>query len=144
MYLYPGSVNQQLNPRGPVNINFNNLGAAFASADNWLNYIAGGSIFALGSGPNSPEYQQNTSITLEMSKENRVATLSDFASKGGALRLHLEPHNTDTWDISTIFLTLNFSGTTAPAQKITFTGFAPMSNSNTELLLYFGPDFKQR
>jgi hypothetical protein len=73
-----------------------------------------------------------------------VVTLSEFTGKGGSLRLQLEPNNTDTWDISAIEVTLQFSGTTAQTQKINFTGIAPMSNDHTELLLYFGTDFKQR
>jgi hypothetical protein len=140
MYLYPGSVNQQLTP-SLLGVTLFNL---MSAVDNWLNYIAGGSVFGFGTGPNSPEYPQSTSTTVEMYKQNRAVTLSEFTSKGGSLRLHLEPHNTDTWDISAIQVTLQFSGTTAQTQKIQFTGFAPMSNDHTELLLYFGTDFKQR
>jgi hypothetical protein len=140
MYLYPGSVNQQLTP-SLLGVTLFNL---MSAVDNWLNYIASGSVFGFGTGPNSPEYPQSTSTTVEMYKQNRAVTLSEFTSKGGSLRLHLEPHNTDTWDIGAIQVTLQFSGTTAQAQKIQFTGFAPMSNDHTELLLYFGTDFKQR
>jgi hypothetical protein len=145
LYLYPGGVNQQQNPSGPATFGFGNL---FSLSDSWMNYIAGGSVFAYGSGPNSPDYPNNSSITVQMYPQNRASTLSEFTAKGGAFRLHLEPHNTDTWNISSITVTLNFAGPTAAPQKITFpgypNGFPQMSNSNTDLLLYFGPDFKPR
>jgi hypothetical protein len=131
MYLYPGSFNQTATPNT-------------SSVDNWLNYIATGSVYGYGTGPNSPEYPNNSSTTVQMWKQNREATLDEFTAKGGALRIHLEPNNTDTWDISAITATLSFAGSTTPPEKITFSSITPLSNNNTDLVLYFGPDFKQR
>jgi hypothetical protein len=74
---------------------------------------------------------------------NKAATLDDFKN-GGSLHLHLQPENTDTWDINAITVTLNFAGNVTAPKKISFGGITPLSNNNTELSLYFGPDYKQR
>ena len=130
LFLYPGSVKM------------GNWGAAPANTDALITALQTSAVFSVGSGLNSPDYPNNSQTTLQMYPINKPATQNDFKN-GGSLHLHMEPHNKDTWDINAITLILNFAGGTT--QKITFTGITPMnSGNNTELNLFFGPDYKQR
>jgi Thiol-activated cytolysin len=141
LYLYPGKVNQQLTPTSQTNFS-----DWFSAANNWLNYISSGSIYSYYSGYNSPDYYNNTNTTVEMFKTNRESSLDDFKN-GGSLRLHMEPQNTDNWNVTQIQLTLNFSGSTEKAQVITFSGIPRIDNGGSgtsDVLLYFDSNFKQR
>jgi hypothetical protein len=131
MYLYPGGLNKTV------------AGADPASTNSLLTYLGDGAVFNYGSGYNSPEYPNNSQTTIQMYGVNKAATLDDFKN-GGSLHLHLQPENTDTWDINAITVTLNFAGNVTAPKKISFGGITPLSNNNTELSLYFGPDYKQR
>jgi hypothetical protein len=132
MFLYPGSVK------------LGNMGAAPANTSALITALQTGAVFDVGSGYNSPDYPNNSTTTLQMYPINKAATLNDFQN-GGSIHLHMQPHNTDTWDINAVTVTLNFAGSVIPPKKITFTGITPMnSGNNTELNLFFGPDYKQR
>jgi hypothetical protein len=131
MFLYPGDKN------------VGQLGAAPANTSTLITALQTGAVFNIGSGYDSPEYPPNSKTTLQMVGINKSATLNDF-QKGGCLHLHLQPHNTDTWDIQSIAVTLNFAGSVTAPQTINFSGISPLSNNNTELNLFFGPGFKQR
>lgn len=131
MFLYPGAMNKTVSGADPTMTN------------SLMTYLEDGAVFDFGSGFNSPEYPTNSQTTVQMFGINKPATLNDFQN-GGSLHLHLEPQNTDTWVINSITVTLNFAGSVTPPKRITFAGMTPVSNNNTELSLFFGPDFKQR
>ena len=128
----------------PSGVKLGQMGAAPANTSALITALQSGAVFNVGSGYNSPDYPNNSTTTLEMYAINKPATLNDFQG-GGSLHLHMQPHNNDTWDINAITVTLNFAGRVTPPKKITFTGITPMNSSNnTELNLFFGPDYKQR
>jgi hypothetical protein len=131
MWLYPGKVNKTTSGSNPE------------TTMSLLEYLQQDAVASYGSGYNSAEYPNNAQTTVQMYGINKFATLNDFKD-GGSLHLHLEPQNNDTWDISTVTVTLTFAGNVTPPKKITFSGITPVSNDNTELNLYFGADDKQR
>ena len=100
-------------------------------------------VFGYGTGPNSPEYPNNSQQTVQMQSMNKVITLQDLQKNGGVLALQMWPNGTDTWDINSIQLTLNFEGGNNN-QKITLSGITPVGSSNVNGIYYFGGDFKQR
>ena len=125
IFLYDGNVKQ-----GPVTNGWNTFERAY--------------VFGYGTGPNSPEYPNNSQQTVQLQAMNKDITLQDLQKNGGVLALQMWPNNNDTWDISHIQLTLNFEGSTTPSQKITFTGITPVGSNNVNGVYYFGGDFKQR
>jgi hypothetical protein len=126
VFLYDGNVKQ-----GPV------------SSGGWTTFERA-PVFGYGTGPNSPEYPNNSQQTVQLQSMNKEITLQDLQKNGGVLALQMWPNNNDTWDISHIQLTLNFEGSTTPSQKITFTGITPVGSNNVNGVYYFGGDFKQR
>jgi hypothetical protein len=101
-------------------------------------------VFAYGSGPNSPEYPNNSQQTIQLLPESKTVTLQDFMNNGGMLNLSMYPHGSDTWKITSVQLTLNFEGSANPPQKITFGGVTPVGDSNLFETFFFGGNFKQR
>lgn len=101
-------------------------------------------VFDYGSGPNSPEYPNNSTQTIQLNSVNKAVTLQDFQNYGGMLNLSMYPNGSDTWKIVSIQLTLNFEGSANPPQKITFGNVTPVGDSNVTETFYFGGNFKQR
>jgi hypothetical protein len=64
-----------------------------------------------------------------------------FVKNGGLIHLHIYPNGADTWNISSLVLTLDFDG--APSQTITFNKF-DVSEKSTEMTLYFDGTFHER
>jgi hypothetical protein len=100
-------------------------------------------VFGYGTGPNSPEYPNNSQQTVQMQSMSKVITLQDLQKNGGVLYLQMWPNGNDTWDINSIQLTLNFEGGTNN-QKITLTGITPVGSNNVNGIYYFDGNFKQR
>jgi hypothetical protein len=125
VFLYDGNVKQ-----GPV-------------TNGWTTFERA-PVFGYGTGPNSPEYPNNSQQTVQLQSMNKEITLQDLQKNGGVLALQMWPNNTDVWDINSIQLTLNFEGSTTSPQKITLTGITPVGSNNKNGVYYFGGDFKQR
>jgi hypothetical protein len=125
IFLYDGNVKQ-----GPMQNGWNTFERAY--------------VLGYGTGPNSPEYPNNSQQTVQLQPMNKEITLQDLQKNGGFLYLQMWPQNNDTWDISQIELTLNFEGSTTSPQKITFHGITPVGSNNINGIYYFGGDFKQR
>jgi hypothetical protein len=101
-------------------------------------------VFDYGSGPNSPEYPNNSQQTIQLLPVNKDVTLQDFQNNGGMLNLSMYPNGSDTWKITSIQLTLNFEGSANTPTKITIAGVTPVGDSNPTETFYFGGNFKQR
>ena len=87
------------------------------------------------------EYKSNTNYTVKLS-ETRPATLSQFTKNGGALELTIFPNGSwDTWNNTSISVTLNFDGPGGPAKPITFSNIN-ISNDETHRVVYFDGTFK--
>ena len=73
-------------------------------------------------------------------------TMDYFVKQGGLVHFHIYPNGHDTWGITTVVLTLNFTG--GLTQKITWGGSGPdvlvLSQDSTEGTLYFDGTFKPR
>lgn len=64
-----------------------------------------------------------------------------FAKNGGIVHLHIYPNGSDTWNIRSMTLQLNFDG--APSQNVVFNAFT-VSDKSTEMTLYFDGTFKAK
>jgi hypothetical protein len=101
-------------------------------------------VFDYGSGPNSPQFPNQSNQTIQLLPVNKDVTMQDFMNNGGMLNLSMYPHGSDTWKITSIQLTLNFEGSANKPQQITFGGITPVGDGNVSETFYFGGNFKQR
>ncbi len=85
------------------------------------------------------EYQDDTNYAVKL-EQVRPATLSQFKN-GGAIELNIFPNGNDTWDNSSIVLTLNFEGGLGPSGPITFSN-VNIDQNGPHRILYFDGNFK--
>jgi hypothetical protein len=88
------------------------------------------------------EYAGSTNYTVKLQHVNKPTTLSDFKN-GGALMLTEFPDGNDTWQNTSVSLTLNFAGGAGSNTPIKWTN-VNIDENNTHRILYFDGGFKAR